>query len=568
MRLLNTETLELQYFIPGHIPDYVILSHRWCTPNSEECTFEDISKTPISNPDSPARTKHGFSKIRGACDLAFRDNYQWIWIDSCCIDKSSSAELQEAINSMWNYYANSNICYVYMVDVLDSEPGRDQRFRQSEWFTRGWTLQELIAPVCVEFYARNWLMIGTKFERYKEIADITGIDRELLVRTQDADSFSASERLSWAAHRQVTREEDVAYSLLGLFDVNMPLIYREVREKAFTRLQEAIYNSTTDHSLFLFRYSLHHDHQPLLADSPSRFCDKTECALCISRGILCFPSNIPYIDVYPTIRWETQAHEKIMTTVTAFRNEMSTTLPLLDYQDISDKLVFFDNSDSRTRVTHVAVLNHSLKKYMDGALCLLLRRTDHAEVFQRLKCFPAILPNLAGHESSLEKTKMLICPGLSSSRQNRRVHTTFTVSGNLFLAQKWNSTARTSRSNLSVSGRTNTDFEIQTNKPQIPSKQSAKISCQIVDSRNGAVTMLLQLVRIGEIWSILKVFELTQGIRPRKKAALFHSFVVIDRLFRPILRWTRAVDCASTLARRSACSERLRLFAIPVSDRC
>jgi hypothetical protein len=166
MRLLNTETLELRLFIPSSVPDYVILSHRWNAQTSEECSLEDMTKSPISDPNSPARKKQGFLKIQGACLLALEDQYSWIWIDSCCIDKSSSAELQEAINSMWKYYAESNICYVYMADVHNLAAGWDRPFRESEWFTRGWTLQELIAPICVEFYAENWAPIGTKAERF------------------------------------------------------------------------------------------------------------------------------------------------------------------------------------------------------------------------------------------------------------------------------------------------------------------------------------------------------------------------------------------------------------------
>ncbi|ENI04221.1 hypothetical protein COCC4DRAFT_170657, partial [Bipolaris maydis ATCC 48331] len=248
MRLLNTESLELSCpYVPSEVPDYAILSHRWST---EEVTFADINSTPILHLQSQMRTKKGFAKIQGACKLARNDGYTWIWIDSCCIDKSSSAELQEAINSMWRYYAESNICYVYLEDVLDSEAGWGPMFAKSQWFTRGWTLQELIAPTCVEFFAENWAAIGTKFERYKQIADITSIDSDLLIRVRALDDFSTAERLSWASHRNVTREEDETYSLMGLFDVNMPLLYGEGREKAFVRLQEAIYNATADHSMF------------------------------------------------------------------------------------------------------------------------------------------------------------------------------------------------------------------------------------------------------------------------------------------------------------------------------
>lgn len=135
MRLLNTKSLELsRAYAPSEVPDYVILSHRWAT---NEVTFEDITKAPISRLQSQTRTKDGFVKIQGACELALKDGYSWIWIDSCCIDKSSSAELQEAINSMWSYYANSNICYVYLADVPDLEAGWGQMFSKSEWFTRG-----------------------------------------------------------------------------------------------------------------------------------------------------------------------------------------------------------------------------------------------------------------------------------------------------------------------------------------------------------------------------------------------------------------------------------------------
>ena len=348
MRFLNTKSLELSGpYTPSKVPDYAILSHRW---NTEEVTFADISKAPISELQSETRIKNGFAKIQGACKLALQDGYAWIWIDSCCIDKSSSAELQEAINSMWRYYRESNICYAYMADVPDSDAGWGQMFTKSEWFTRGWSLQELIAPACVVFYAHNWEPIGTKLERYEQIAEITSIDPDVL-RNHAVDLFSTAEKLSWAAHRKVTREEDEAYWLLGLFYVNMPLLYGEGREKAFVRLQEAIYNSIADHSIFLFRHSLHvDDDQPLLADSPTRFCDRSDCTSCLSQGIRCLPSNIRYTNIISTERWRTEGHEQIMTTVTMFRNEMSTVLPLLNYRDISNNLEYFDNEKPRASV--------------------------------------------------------------------------------------------------------------------------------------------------------------------------------------------------------------------------
>jgi hypothetical protein len=357
MRLLNTQSLELsRLYVPNEVPDYVILSHRW---GSEEVTFVDIQQAPISEPSSVTRTKSGFLKVQGACALALKDGYKWVWIDSCCIDKSSSAELQEAINSMWRYYAESNICYVYLADVPDAESGwgDKQTFGRSEWFTRGWTLQELIAPVCVEFYAANWQPIGTKLERYKEIAEITAIDPDVLVRMQDVDLFSTAEKMSWAAHRKVTREEDEAYSLFGLFDVDMPLLYGEGRLKAFIRLQEAIYNTQVDQSIFLYRYKRHEGAQPLLADTPTQFCDRSSCNSRLSGCTSASSPSFHYVDLVTSEWWSTQAHEQIMTTVSTARNEMSTVLPLLTYSGVSDQLEYFDDTRPQADVTHVAVLN-------------------------------------------------------------------------------------------------------------------------------------------------------------------------------------------------------------------
>lgn len=526
MRLLNTKSLELSRpYAPDEVPDYVILSHRWST---EEVTFADISEEPISQLQSQTGTKDGFAKIQGACELALRDGYAWIWIDSCCIDKSSSAELQETINSMWRYYADSNICYVYMADVPDSEAGWAQMFARSEWFTRGWTLQELIAPVCVEFYAKNWEPMGTKFERHKQIAEITSIDPNVLVRNQAIDLFSTAERLSWAAHRKVTREEDEAYSLLGLFDVNMSLLYGEGREKAFIRLQEAVYNSTADHSIFMFRHSLRNDGQPLLADSPTRFCERSNCASCLSRGIRCLPSNFRYANVVASGRWSTQAHEQIMTTVTTFRNEMSTVLPLLDYRDISKTLKYFDDDKPRTRVTHVAILNHTLDKYQQGALCLLLRRRPELDACLRLQVFPAVLPHLGDLVSRLQKTKLLVCPGPTNLESNNRVDTTFSVKSDEFHVETWNTKGSIGHSIISAQARQNSGFEIQIRKPE-NSKRSVQISCLITGSKDPTLMLSVQLIRRDEIWSIKEVFERKQGRRERKLRTLFLSSILADR---------------------------------------
>ncbi|KAF2184942.1 HET-domain-containing protein [Zopfia rhizophila CBS 207.26] len=268
MRLLNVNTLELKLFAGNQIPAYAILSHTW---DEEEITFEDIANESIASESAAARCKSGFSKIKGTCERAAYHGYQWVWIDSCCIDKSSSAELQEAINSMWNWYKNANVCYAYLAGVPNRLSGWSDQFRRSRWFTRGWTLQELIAPWSVEFYAADWSQIGTKLRRLDEIHNITGISK-ITLKTSNPEYERVAEVMSWAAHRNVTREEDLAYSLMGLFDINMPMLYGEGSTKAFLRLQEEIFKRRPDHSLFLYTYSSAVSSASLLAESPTQFC--------------------------------------------------------------------------------------------------------------------------------------------------------------------------------------------------------------------------------------------------------------------------------------------------------
>jgi hypothetical protein len=282
MRLLNTHSLELATFI-GSIPHYAILSHRW---EAEELTFEDIAKSPLSDPDSPARTKLGFSKVAGTCALAAKDGFDWVWIDSLCIDKASSSELQEAINSMFNWYAEAQLCYAFLSDVPNEDSGWNEDFGKSLWFTRAWTLQELLAPCAVEFYAADWSLIGTRPARYTELSRITGIASAALTKawSQVKDAFLAAQKLSWAAHRHASRSEDAAYSLLGLFDVNMPMLYGEGERKAFLRLQKAIYKKDADHSLFLFRPHLGPGTLPLFGENTSGYCQNIDCRLCSLDG--------------------------------------------------------------------------------------------------------------------------------------------------------------------------------------------------------------------------------------------------------------------------------------------
>ncbi|OHW96933.1 HET domain containing protein [Colletotrichum incanum] len=263
MRLLNAETLQLQEFYDHNVPDYAILSHTW---EEEEATLQDLT-----NPASA--TKKGFSKIRACCAQAITDGYKWIWVDTCCIDKTSSAELSEAINSMFRWYQQSSVCYAYLNDLPSQSPGDldTRRFMSSKWFTRGWTLQELIAPGLVEFYDQNWNEIGTKLSLGNLIHRTTGIRHDILSGHLSLDSTSVAERMSWASTRKTSRLEDIAYCLLGLFDIHMPLLYGE-GTRAFNRLQQEIIRSTEDLSILLWAPSEPAPQAPgVLAPTPAAF---------------------------------------------------------------------------------------------------------------------------------------------------------------------------------------------------------------------------------------------------------------------------------------------------------
>ncbi|PSN64065.1 HET-domain-containing protein [Corynespora cassiicola Philippines] len=257
MRLINTETLEFEEFYDAHIPPYAILSHTW---GSNEVTFKDYRKRVTWDREGgdPAT-----QKVLKTCELAKSDNFRYVWVDSCCIDKSSSAELSEAINSMYKWYLGSKICYTYLEDFEcheDHSSGNSSkswaRLKWCRWFTRGWTLQELIAPQSLHFYDRNWKFVGEKKEMRNEISLITGIPCHLLAQSIYPSVYPVARRISWVAHRQTSREEDLAYCLLGLFDVNMPLLYGEGGQKAFTRLQEHIMKDTNDMSIFAWNPSV------------------------------------------------------------------------------------------------------------------------------------------------------------------------------------------------------------------------------------------------------------------------------------------------------------------------
>ena len=236
MRLLELEPsggFSLTEFHGDGIPQYAILSHTWI--HGEEFTFNDLMT-------GTGKDKSGYAKIQFCRDQAEKDELKYFWVDTCCIDKSSSAELTTAINSMFRWYQDAAKCYVYLSDVKFKEIPWEAGFRRSRWFSRGWTLQELLAPAKVEFFSSDRERLGDKKSLEREIHDITGIAIEAL-RGKELSEFSITERLGWAANRKTTVEEDEAYCLLGIFNIYMPLIYGEGRN-AYIRLRRKLDKSS------------------------------------------------------------------------------------------------------------------------------------------------------------------------------------------------------------------------------------------------------------------------------------------------------------------------------------
>ena len=265
MRLINTVTLEFEEFFGDGTPEYTILSHRWET---GEVLFEELH--------SPTgRKKKGYSKILDFCDEVRPQGYDYAWVDTCCINKKDSAELAEAVNSMFTWYKNSSTCVTYLSDFCPRPELGQQQFEsdlaKSQWFRRGWTLQELIAPAQVEFYDSKWRYFGTKRDLAKVISKITGISKALLRGKRTLKSFSCAQKLSWAANRHTTRPEDRTYSLLGLFGVSLPLIYDGDGSRAFNRLQEEIIKNSTDQSIFAW---VQHGPSPSIRNERTVFDEK------------------------------------------------------------------------------------------------------------------------------------------------------------------------------------------------------------------------------------------------------------------------------------------------------
>ena len=271
----RTKVLE---FADDESTKYAILSHRWI--NSTEVEYEEMVGLAKMEQEerNEIRQRLGYKKILDCCKRAQEDGYEWLWADTCCIDKRSSAELSEAINSMYRWYQNAMVCYAYLHDIRGSAfpaTSDDGMYPESngwpEWFSRGWTLQEMIAPRDVQFFNEDWQFMGNKRTLTCVLSHITRVPQHILTDGLSSDRPCVARIMSWAANRTTTRVEDRAYSLMGLLDVNLPMLYGEGK-KAFHRLQLEIIRMSNDQSIFAWGYDTANVRTgSILADDPSFF---------------------------------------------------------------------------------------------------------------------------------------------------------------------------------------------------------------------------------------------------------------------------------------------------------
>ncbi len=251
MRLLQRlpdNNFKLTSFNDDNLPPYAILSHTWT--EDQEVTYNELVA-------STGKDKIGYRKIRFCGERAVVDGLEYFWVDTCCIDKSTSHELSTAINSMFRWYQRAAKCYVYLSDVSVSDEVVNveafratwaEPFRHSRWFTRGWTLQELLAPGSVEFFSKEGKRIGSRISLEQDIHEVTGIPIQILREGQQGlAKRSVEERISWAANRTTKLKEDKVYCLLGIFGVFLPLVYGEGEAYATLRLREEIQRRLNGH---------------------------------------------------------------------------------------------------------------------------------------------------------------------------------------------------------------------------------------------------------------------------------------------------------------------------------
>ncbi|KIK69186.1 hypothetical protein GYMLUDRAFT_80517 [Collybiopsis luxurians FD-317 M1] len=247
IRLISTLNFECRDF-ENHPPPYAILSHTWS--EKEKSNPELFGAVAFDRNALPAQ-QAGYHKVKASCERAREFGFNYIWIDLWCIDRTSISGLSSGLNEMFRYYQDSSLCLVYLNDIdFDPVTFNGSQLEKCQWFTRGWTLLELLAPSSVVFYDRSWEKIGTKISLGNTIVAITGIPFDALSNKCSLESFSIAQRMSWAAHRETTLDEDMAYCLMGIFGVNMSIIYGEGGQEAFMRLQAKIIQQSNDQTIF------------------------------------------------------------------------------------------------------------------------------------------------------------------------------------------------------------------------------------------------------------------------------------------------------------------------------
>ncbi|KAI6363656.1 hypothetical protein MCOR25_005834 [Pyricularia grisea] len=314
MRLLNVRTGDVTPFpSSSRPPPYAALSHLH---GAEEISFRQWATLPRAT----LKARAAYFKIKRARVQAIADGLEWVFVDSVCVDGSSPAEASEAVNEAWAVFAGAARCYAHLDDIAQPVLGAslESALRTSRWFARGWTLMELLASGDVVFYSTGWEVLGTRRALAGVVSALTGIDEGILAGRDEVSAVSVSRRMSWAAGRKTSRAEDVAYCLLGLFGVNMPLMYGEGGGSAFRRLQEEILRAhPLDHTLFAWgerivrervdrlpqetlldeteTFKWRDDRQllPLLADSPDQFAGSADLvSMTVAAEMFYYGSNV------------------------------------------------------------------------------------------------------------------------------------------------------------------------------------------------------------------------------------------------------------------------------------
>ncbi|THU77446.1 HET-domain-containing protein [Dendrothele bispora CBS 962.96] len=243
-RMINTSSLQFKDFEDGaFIPHYAILSHTW---GAGEIGYQSTAlvffeREIMYKQRQGTKTKPAYHKIVEACMQAYSDGLEYLWIDTCCINQEDQTDVHRNVKNMYSYYRNSRICYAYLADKHNRQGVAESGFGQSRWFTRGWTLQELLAPPEVIFFNSYWGDIGTRTKLCAEISSVTGIPEDIVRGSTSFRDVDVQERMSWSVLRKTTRSVDRAYCLFGILGVFIEPDYTEDLVTAITRLQEAFF---------------------------------------------------------------------------------------------------------------------------------------------------------------------------------------------------------------------------------------------------------------------------------------------------------------------------------------